>query len=185
MSHKRIELPLDEAAVDSLRAGDTVLITGRVYTARDAAHKRLMSLMDSGDGLPIDIADQTIYYVGPAPASPGHAVGPAGPTTSYRMDAYAPRLIERGLRGMIGKGRRSKEVVDAMIKYGAVYFGAVGGAAALISRSIVRSEIVAYPDLGPEAIHAFDIVDFPATVIIDRYGEDLYTSGPAEYRIIR
>lgn len=169
-----VRLPLDEETARSLRAGDVVLLSGALYTGRDAAHKRLIALLDEGKPLPFDIRNQTIYYVGPAPASPGHAVGAAGPTSSYRMDAYTPRLLDLGLRGMIGKGLRSEAVIASMKKNGAVYFGAVGGAAALIARSIVRSEIIAYEDLGTEAIHRFEVKDFPALVLIDSLGSSLY-----------
>ncbi len=182
MNAKRIKLPLTRERARVLKAGDAVLLTGVVYTARDAAHKRLIRLLDEGKPLPIDVEDQVIYYVGPAPASPGHAVGPAGPTTSYRMDPYTPRLIELGLRGMIGKGLRSQAVIDAMKAHGAVYFGAVGGAAALIARSIRKSEVVCYEDLGSEAIHRFEIEDFPALVLIDSEGGNLYETGPAAFR---
>ena len=182
MSVKTIQLPLTQRDARSLRAGETVLLSGTIYTGRDAAHKRLIQLLDEGKPLPIDVKDQVIYYVGPAPASPGHAVGSAGPTTSYRMDPYAPRLIELGLSGMIGKGKRDQAVIDAMKKYGAVYFGAVGGAAALISRSIKKSEVVCYEDLGSEAIHRFEIEDFPAVVLIDSQGNNLYETGPAAFR---
>lgn len=178
----KIILPMTTEILDSLKAGDNVLISGSIYTGRDAAHKRLIQLLEEGKPLPIPVKDQVIYYVGPSPAKEGYAVGPAGPTTSYRMDSFTPQLIHRGLRGMIGKGKRSKEVIDAMVKYGAVYFGAVGGAAALISKSILSSEVVAYDDLGTEAIHRFVVKDFPAIVIIDRYGNNLYETGPAAYR---
>ncbi len=179
----KIQLPLTADVVAGLKAGDTVLLSGDLFTARDAAHKRLVQLIDEGKALPFDPKGQLIYYVGPAPASPGHAVGSAGPTTSYRMDAYAPRLIELGLLGMMGKGRRNQAVVDAMVKHGAVYFGAVGGAAALIARSIVKSEVIAFADLGAEAIHRFTVKDFPALVLIDSKGDNLYETGPAQYRI--
>ena len=185
MSVKRIRLPLTQAQARTLKAGESVLLTGSIYTGRDAAHKRLIQLLDEGKPLPIDVKDQVIYYVGPAPASPGHAVGSAGPTTSYRMDSYAPRLIELGLSGMIGKGRRSQAVIDAMKAHGAVYFGAVGGAAALIARRIKRSEVVCYEDLGSEAIHRFEIEDFPAIVLIDSEGNSLYETGPAAFRAAR
>ncbi|MBR0464277.1 MAG: Fe-S-containing hydro-lyase [Clostridia bacterium] len=181
---RKIQLPLTQEQARTLRAGETVCLTGAIYTDRDAAHKRLIELLDQGKDLPIDIKDQVIYYVGPAPASPGHAVGSAGPTTSYRMDAYAPRLIELGLSGMIGKGKRDQSVIDAMKKYGAVYFGAVGGAAALISRSIIKSEVVCYEDLGSEAIHRFEIRDFPVVVLIDSEGNNLYETGPAACRAL-
>lgn len=179
---KKIQLPLTAETAASLRAGETVLLTGVLYTARDAAHKRMVACLDEGRPLPFDVRDQLIYYVGPAPASPGHAVGSAGPTTSYRMDAYAPRLLEAGLLGMMGKGKRSPAVIEAMKKRGAVYLGAVGGAAALISQRIKKSEVIAYPDLGAEAIHRFEVEDFPALVLIDSQGNNLYEIGPAQYR---
>ena len=179
-----IQLPLDEAVIRTLRAGDSVLLSGTIYTARDAAHKRLVDLLDQGKELPIDIKGQTIYYVGPAPAAPDQAVGSAGPTTSYRMDPFTPRLISLGLRGMIGKGKRNQAVIDAMKKYGAVYFGAIGGAAALIAKSIKKAEVIAYPDLGSEAIHRFEIKDFPAVVLIDAQGNNMYDIGPALYKKI-
>ena len=182
MNAKRIQLPLTREEARALRAGESVLLTGTIYTGRDAAHKRLIQLLDEGKPLPIDVRDQVIYYVGPAPASPGHAVGSAGPTTSYRMDSYAPRLIQLGLTGMIGKGKRNQAVIDAMKEHGAVYFGAVGGAAALIARSIKKSEVVCYEDLGSEAIHRFEIEDFPAVVLIDSLGNNLYETGPAAFR---
>lgn len=182
MATIHLQLPLTEQMARSLRAGDQVLLTGEIYTGRDAAHKRLQALLDAGKPLPIGLAGQTIYYVGPAPASPGHAVGAAGPTTSYRMDAYTPALLALGLRGMIGKGRRSEAVRAAMQKHGAVYFGAVGGAAALIARSIEKSEVVAYADLGPEAIHRFTIRDFPVIVLMDAWGGNLYEDGPRLYK---
>lgn len=182
MNTIHLDLPLDESTARDLRAGDMVTLSGSILTGRDAAHKRLIDLIDKGEDLPIPLEGETIYYVGPAPASPGHAVGSAGPTTSYRMDAYTPKLLARGLRAMIGKGLRNAEVVDAMKTYGAVYFGAVGGAAALISRSILSSEVIAYPDLGPEAIHRFVIKDFPVIVLIDSLGNNLYESGPKLYK---
>ena len=182
MAEYALTLPLKNEDICKLRAGDIVTLTGDVYTARDAAHKRLIALLDEGKPLPLSLSGQTIYYVGPAPASPGHAVGSAGPTTSYRMDSYTPRLLSLGLKGMIGKGMRSQEVRKAMQKYGAVYFGAVGGAAALISRSIKKSEVIAYPDLGPEAIHRFTVENFPAIVLMDSFGGNLYEEGPRLYK---
>ena len=182
MAEKHLTLPLSSEDVQSLRAGDVVYLTGSMLTGRDAAHKRLIQLLDGGKPLPVDIRGQAIYYVGPAPASPGHAVGSAGPTTSGRMDAYTPRLLKLGLNCMIGKGRRSEAVRQAMREYGAVYLGAVGGAAALIARSILSSEVLAYPDLGTEAIHRFTVKDFPAIVLMDAHGGNLYESGPVEYR---
>ena len=179
---KKITTPLDDNKVMQLKAGDSVLITGYIYTGRDAAHKRLIELIEKGQELPIDIQGQTIYYVGPAPAKPGYPCGSAGPTTSYRMDPYAPYLLDRGLKGMIGKGLRSKEVIESMKKNKAVYFGAVGGAAALIARSIKKSEVVAYEDLGAEAIHRYYVEDFPAIVIIDCEGNNLYETEPPKYK---
>jgi len=179
----KIKTPLNDDTVLQLKAGDNVLISGYLYTGRDAAHKRLVDLIEEGKELPINVNGQIIYYVGPAPAKPGHACGSAGPTTSYRMDPYAPYLLDLGLKGMIGKGLRSKEVIDSMIKNKAVYFGAVGGAAALISKSIVTSETICYEDLGTEAIHRFLVEDFPAIVIIDAFGNNLYETEPPKYAI--
>jgi len=175
--------PLTDEDVAGLRAGDRVLITGTMLTGRDAAHKRLVDLIEKGDELPADLKGQIIYFVGPTPTRPGEAIGSAGPTTSYRMDAYSPILIEKGLKGMIGKGSRSREVVEAMVKHKAVYFAAVGGAAALISRRIVSSEILAYEDLGPEAIRRLQVKDFPVIVVNDTQGNDLYEQGVEEYAI--
>ena len=182
MSEYHLALPLTHEDVQMLRAGDIVYLTGSMLTGRDAAHKRLIQLLDEGKALPVDVRGQAIYYVGPAPASPGHAVGSAGPTTSYRMDAYTPQLLKLGLNCMIGKGRRSEAVRAAMQEYGAVYLGAVGGAAALIARSIKSMEVLAYPDLGTEAIHRFTVENFPAIVLMDAHGGNLYESGPAQYR---
>ncbi len=178
----RPNVPLDNSSVRGLRAGDQVLPSGSIYTGRDAAHKRLVALLDEGKPLPVELAGETIYYVGPAPARPGQAVGPAGPTSSYRMDPYTPRLLALGLKGMIGKGERGADVIAAMKEHGAVYFGAVGGSAVLISRSIIKSEVIAYPDLGPEAIPRFVIRDFPAVVAVDAQGHNLYQEGPELYR---
>ena len=174
--------PVTEEQMRSLQAGDRVLLSGTIYTGRDAAHKRMIALLQEGKPLPFDPRGQILYYVGPAPAKPGFAVGSAGPTTSYRMDSYTPPLLAQGLRGMIGKGRRSPQVVEAMKAYGAVYFGAVGGAAALISRRIVDAELVAWPDLGTEAVHRFTVKDFPVTVVIDSLGNSLYETEPPKYR---
>ena len=170
---KKITLPLTDEQIADLKAGDSVLITGSMLTGRDAAHKRLFELIEKGEPLPVDIDGEIIYYVGPAPAKPGHAVGPAGPTSSYRMDKYAPSLLDRGLKGMIGKGARNQEVIDSMIKNGAVYFAAIGGAAALISHSIKKIETLAYEDLGTEAIYRFYVEDFPAIVAIDSKGNSV------------
>ncbi|MBN1374606.1 MAG: Fe-S-containing hydro-lyase [Dehalococcoidia bacterium] len=182
ISIKRIKAPLDDGTIEKLRAGDQVLISGVIYTARDSAHKRLVEALDNGLKLPFDIKGQVIYYMGPSPARPGQVIGSAGPTTSGRMDAYAPRLIVEGLKGMIGKGDRTQAVKDAIKKYKAVYFAAVGGAGALISKKIVTSEIIAYEDLGAEAVRRLEIKDFPAVVINDIYGSDLYLEGKAKYR---
>jgi fumarate hydratase subunit beta len=180
--HTPITSPLSPDIDGRLCAGDQVLITGTLYVARDAAHKRLVEALDRGEGLPFAIAGQTIYYMGPSPAKPGDVIGSAGPTTSGRMDAYATRLMEAGLRAMIGKGARSRDVKEAMQRYGAIYFAALGGAGALLARRIVRSEVVAYADLGAEALRLIEVRDFPATVINDVSGGDLYESGRARYR---
>ena len=176
-----IKAPLVREEVKKLKAGDSCLISGVIYTARDAAHKRLCELAAQGKDLPLDIKDAIIYFVGPTPAKPGQAIGSAGPTTSYRMDAYSPTLIELGQTGMIGKGKRGPEVVDAMKKYGAVYFGAIGGCGALLSKCIKKAEVVAYEDLGAEAIRRLEVEDFPAIVIIDSEGNNLYETGKAKY----
>ncbi|MFA6664954.1 MAG: Fe-S-containing hydro-lyase [Armatimonadota bacterium] len=170
----KIETPLSDEDARSLRAGDRIYLSGVIYTGRDAAHKRLTGLLQEGRPLPIDIEGQVIYYVGPAPASAGRVIGSAGPTTSGRMDAYAPALIALGLKGMVGKGVRSDAVKDAMREYGAVYFGATGGAGALLARRIKSCRVVAYEDLGPEAIHRLEVVDFPLVVVNDSAGGDLY-----------
>jgi fumarate hydratase subunit beta len=179
----RIKAPLDEKTVEKLRAGDHVFISGVIYTARDTAHKRLIEALDKGIKLPFDVKDQIIYYMGPSPARPGQVIGSAGPTTSGRMDSYAPHLMALGLKGMIGKGDRTQTVKDAMKKHKAVYFAAIGGAGALISKTIKNSEIIAYEDLGAEAIRRLEVQDFPATVINDIYGGDLYKEGRAKYRV--
>jgi fumarate hydratase subunit beta len=177
----RMKTPLKDSDVEKLKAGDKVFITGVIYTGRDAAHKRLFDLLQEGKPLPIDIKGQIIYYVGPAPAKPGQAIGSAGPTTSGRMDAYSPKLMEIGLKGMIGKGMRKKEVVEAMKKYKAVYFAATGGAGALLAKAIKKAQIVAYEDLGPEAINRLEVEDFPVIVVNDTQGNDLYQQGMAQY----
>lgn len=177
----KITTPLTEEKVKKLKAGDKVLLSGIIYTARDAAHGRLVDLLSKKEMLPIEIKDQVIYYVGPTPAKPGQVIGSAGPTTSYRMDAYAPKLLDLGLRGMIGKGSRNDSVINSMIKNKAVYFGAIGGAGALMSRCIVSSEIVAYDDLGAEAIRRLEVKDMPLTVVIDSEGNNLYKTGPQDY----
>jgi len=174
--NKPIQLtaPLTEDQTRALRAGDQVRISGVVYTARDAAHKRLVELLDKGEPLPFDVAGAMIYYVGPTPGAPGQVFGSAGPTTSYRMDAYAPRLIALGLRGMIGKGNRSPAVITAMKQHGAVYLAATGGAGALLAKCIIKSETIAWDDLGAEALRRLEVVDFPAVVAIDAEGNSLY-----------
>ena len=174
--------PVEPKAIEGLRAGDQVLISGVVYTARDAAHKRLFQALEKGEPLPFDIRGQTIYYMGPSPARPGQVIGSAGPTTSGRMDIYTPRLLSAGLKAMIGKGSRSPEVKEAIKQYKAIYFAAVGGAGALIARSIKKVEVVVYEDLGAEAIRRLEVEDFPAIVINDIYGGDLYEEGKARYQ---
>jgi len=179
---KRIETPLTDEVVESLRAGDNVLLSGVVYTARDAAHKRLVELLEKGEPLPFDIQGQVIYYVGPTPAPPGKVIGAAGPTTSYRMNPYAPKLIAAGQKGIIGKGEMGPEVQEALKKYKAVYFAAIGGAGALIAQKVVSAEIVAYEDLGPEAVRRLVVKDLPLTVAQDCHGGNLYVEGRKHYQ---
>ena len=174
--------PLIDKDVLELEIGDKVLISGVIYTARDAAHKRLLDLLEAGQPLPMEIKGQILYYVGPSPARPGRVIGAAGPTTSYRMDSYAPTLIRLGLKAMIGKGKRSPEVIAAMQEYHAVYLGATGGAGALISQCIKAAKVIAFPELGPEAIHRLEVEDLPTIVINDCRGRDLYDIGVARYR---
>jgi fumarate hydratase subunit beta len=181
MAEFTLTTPLSEEDVRKLKAGDKVSLNGYVYTARDAAHKRLIELLEKGEELPVPLEGQIIYYVGPAPTPPGRAIGSAGPTTSYRMDPYSPQLIEQGLRGMIGKGERSESVVDAMKKYGAVYLAATGGAAALIAKRITKSEIIAYEDLGAEAIRRLTVEHFPVIVAQDSHGGNIYREGQKQY----
>ena len=172
---KKLITPLSEAAVRELAAGDTVTISGVIYTGRDAAHKKLLAMLEAGEALPMELRDQIIYFVGPCPAPPGRPIGSAGPTTSYRMDPYSPELIARtGLRGMIGKGNRSDEVVAAMKKYGVVYFAATGGAGALIAQRIRKCDLIAFPELGPEAVYRLEVEDFTVIVAIDSNGNSLY-----------
>jgi len=173
--------PLTDADVEKLNIGEKIFITGVIYTGRDAAHKRLMDLIEKGEKLPVDLKGQVIYYVGPAPAKPGKPIGSAGPTTSGRMDAFSPRLMEMGLKAMIGKGMRSQPVIDAMKKYKAVYLAATGGAASLIARSIKKAEVVAYEDLGPESISRLEVENFPCVVVNDTRGNDLYKEGAKKY----
>jgi fumarate hydratase subunit beta len=178
---KKVMLPLTEEQIENLRSGDNVLISGEIYTARDTVHKRFISLLNQGKELPVDLRGQTVYYVGPAPARQGQACGAAGPTTSSRMDRYTPQMLDYGLKGMIGKGRRSEEVGQAMIRNKAVYFAATGGAAAVIAKSIKTVEMVAYEDLGPEALQKMTVEDFPAIVVIDSKGRNLYETGPQKF----
>jgi len=174
--------PLSDQDVLQLEIGDTVIVSGVIYTARDAAHKRLVDMLARGEALPMDIMGQIIYYVGPSPARPGRVIGAAGPTTSYRMDSYAPTLIRLGLKAMIGKGKRSPEVIEALKTHKAVYLGATGGAGALISQRIKTAEVIAFPELGPEAIHRLEVEDFPTIVINDCQGRDLYELGVRQHR---
>lgn len=176
-----ITVPMTRETARELRAGDSCLLNGVIYTARDAAHKRLCQLIDEGKELPIDLKDSVIYFVGPTPAKPGQVIGSAGPTTSYRMDTYSPRLLALGQTGMIGKGKRNAEVIHAMKEFGAVYFGAIGGCGALLAKCIKKCEVVAYPDLGAEAIHRLEVEDFPVIVVIDSEGNNLYESGRKAY----
>ena len=176
-----ITVPMSRETARILKAGDSVLLSGVIYTARDAAHKRLCELAAQGKELPLDVDGATIYFVGPTPAKPGEVIGSAGPTTAYRMDAYSPTLIQLGLTGMIGKGKRNDAVVSAMKEHGAVYFGAIGGCGALLSKCIKKAEVIAYDDLGAEAIRKLEVEDFPVVVIIDSEGNNLYQSGREEY----
>lgn len=178
---KTLTTPLKAEDLKDLQVGDDVYISGYIYTARDAAHERLVNLLDEGKELPFDVEGAIIYYVGPAPAKEGQAIGSAGPTTSYRMDSYTPQLLDAGLKGMIGKGKRDEEVKDSIVKNGASYFAAIGGAAALIAQSVESSEVIAYEDLGAEAIRKLYVKDFPVTVINDCKGNDLYQMGRNEY----
>ncbi|MDD8013550.1 MAG: Fe-S-containing hydro-lyase [Acidobacteriota bacterium] len=178
---KRISTPLTDETIAQLHAGDNVLINGTIYTGRDAAHKKLADLIAAGAELPFDPRGQIIFYVGPTPARPGNPIGSAGPTTSYRMDAYAPKMHELGLKASIGKGSRNAEVKEALKKFKAVYLAVTGGAAALVSKSIKKADVVAYPELGPEAIQKLEVRDFPAQVINDMYGGDIYEEGRRRY----
>ncbi|WP_238905854.1 Fe-S-containing hydro-lyase [Clostridium sp. YIM B02506] len=179
--NKKIETPLTIDKVKELNAGDIVLLSGEIFTARDAAHKRLVELVDKNEKLPLELQDAIIYYVGPTPPKPGEVIGSAGPTTSYRMDSYTPKLLDLGLKGMIGKGLRGKEVIDSMIKNRCIYFGAIGGAAALMAKCIKKSELIAYEDLGAEAIRKLWVEDMPLVVVIDSHGNNLYQIGQKEY----
>ena len=177
-----VDLPMNKEAAAKLRAGDYVFLSGVLYTARDAAHKRMSEALSQGQPLPIEMQDNVIYYMGPSPARPGRPIGSAGPTTASRMDKYAPALLDLGLRGMIGKGKRSQAVKDAIVRNGSVYLAAVGGAGALLSKAILSSEVVAYEDLGTEAIRKLVVKDFPAIVVADAYGNDLYETATEQYR---
>ncbi len=177
-----ITAPIDKKAASELNAGDMVFISGTIYTARDAAHKRMSEALAKGEDLPFDVKDNLIYYMGPSPAREGRPIGSAGPTTASRMDKYAPALLDLGLGGMIGKGKRNKDVIDAMIRNGAVYFAAIGGAGALLSKAIIESEVIAYDDLGTEAIRKLKVERFPAIVVIDARGNNLYETAIREYK---
>lgn len=179
---KKISAPITEKDTVNLNSGDYVYITGTIYTARDAAHKRMYESLEKGDKLPIEMDNNIIYYMGPSPAREGRPIGSAGPTTASRMDKYAPKLLDLGLKGMIGKGKRSKEVIDAIIRNNAVYFAAVGGAGAILSKCIKKSEVVAYDDLGTEAIRKLYVEDFPCIVVIDSNGNNLYETAIEKYK---
>lgn len=178
---KHITAPITKEAIKELKSGDYVYITGTIYTARDAAHKRMYEALETGNALPMDMKDNLIYYMGPSPAREGRPIGSAGPTTASRMDKYAPSLLDLGLGGMIGKGKRSQAVKDAIVRNGSIYFAAVGGAGALLSKSIIASEVIAYDDLGTEAIRKLEVKDFPVIVVIDEKGNDLYETAVKEY----
>ena len=180
---RHINVPMNQETAISLHAGDYVYISGTIYTARDAAHKRMYEALERGEKLPLDMEDNVIYYMGPSPARTGRPIGSAGPTTASRMDKYAPSLMDLGLRGMIGKGKRNQAVKDAVVRNKAVYFAAVGGAVALLSKSIIASEVIAYDDLGTEAIRRLEVKDFPVIVVMDSEGSDLYETAVAEYRV--
>lgn len=177
-----LQLPLEIDTIRALRAGDSLLLSGSMVTGRDAAHRRFAEAIEAGEALPFDPGGETLYFVGPTPARPGHPIGSAGPTTASRCDPWSPLLIERGLRGMIGKGRRSAEVKDSMREHGCVYFGAVEGTAALLSQCVTSAEVIAYDDLGAEAVHRLEVRDFPVLVVNDLHGGDLYDDGPAHWR---
>ena len=179
---RRIALPFTDEVVSRLRAGDRLLLSGTLYVARDAAHKRMVEALDRGETLPFDVRGATIYYMGPSPARPGRPMGAGGPTTASRMDPYSPRLIELGLKAMIGKGARSRTVRDTMVQHGAVFLGGVGGAGALLSKAVRSAEVIAYDDLGPEALRRLVVQDLPVIVVDDSTGRDLYEEGRARYR---
>ena len=178
----KLSTPLTKDKIKDLKAGDFVYITGTIYTARDAAHKRMFEAVGNGESLPLDLKDEVIYYMGPSPAREGRVIGSAGPTTASRMDKYTPKILDRGLNGMIGKGKRSKEVIDSIVKNKAVYFAAVGGAGALLSKCIKKSEVIAYDDLGTEAIRKMEVEDFPVIVVIDSEGNNLYETAVDDFK---
>ncbi|MBR5500358.1 MAG: Fe-S-containing hydro-lyase [Clostridia bacterium] len=179
---RKITLPLTDEDARSLRAGDYVYLSGVIYTARDAAHKRMYDALENGEALPIEMKNNVVYYLGPTPARPGHVIGSAGPTTSSRMDKYAPKLLDLGLKGMVGKGKRTQEVIDAVVRNGAVYFAAVGGAGALLSKCIKKADVVAYDDLGTEAIRRLEIENLPVIVVIDSEGTNLYATAAEQWK---
>lgn len=179
---RKITLPLTDEDARSLRAGDYVYLSGVIYTARDAAHKRMYDALENGESLPIEMQNNVVYYLGPTPARPGHVIGSAGPTTSSRMDKYAPKLLDLGLKGMVGKGKRTQEVIDAVVRNGAVYFAAVGGAGALLSKCIKKADVVAYDDLGTEAIRRLEIENLPVIVVIDSEGTNLYATAAEQWK---
>lgn len=181
MAKIKLQTPLTDEAVKSLKSGDQVLISGTIYTGRDAAHLRMIDSLNKGEALPFDVSGQIIYYVGPTPAKPGEIIGSCGPTTSYRMDDLTVPLLEKGLKGMIGKGQRNDTVIEGMKANGALYFAAIGGAGALIANAVKKSEVIAYGDLGPEAIRKLEVVDLPAIVVIDSTGTNLYNTERAKY----
>ena len=183
MATYRLTTPLTSEDTKKLVAGDTVLLNGTIYTARDAAHKRLVELIEAGEELPFDLEGSVIYFVGPTPPKPGDPIGSAGPTTSYRMDSYSPTMLKHGSKGMIGKGKRSQEVKDACVAYDGIYFGATGGAGALLGKQIRSAEVIAYPELGPEAVRKITVEDFPVTVVNDTKGNDIYQIGREQYEV--
>ena len=183
MAEYTFTTPLKEEDTRRLKSGDIVFLNGTIFTARDAAHKKLVDLIEAGKELPFDLKGSIIYFVGPTPPKPGEPIGSAGPTTSYRMDSYSPTMLKNGSLGMIGKGKRNQEVKDACKKYGGIYFGATGGAGAFLGKKITSAEVIAYPELGPEAVRKIIVKDFPVTVINDTFGNDLYQMGREEYEI--
>jgi len=183
MATYHLTTPLTEEDTRKLKAGDVVYLSGVMYTARDAAHSRLVNLIEKGEELPFDLEGSVIYFVGPTPPKPGEPIGSAGPTTSYRMDSYSPTMLKNGSKGMIGKGKRNQAVKDACVKYGGIYFGATGGAGALLGKRIKSAEVIAYPELGPEAVRRIEVEDFPVTVVNDTYGNDLYEQGREQFEV--